>query len=86
MRAIDDSTPERFRESKAADDQVHERIANAKRLFDLWTAEPLGLARARHEATDHGMEIFEGVPSKLAAEAESLTGEARVLHWPLAFA
>lgn len=86
LSRIDDTTPEQVAASRAADVALHERIAGAKRLFDLWTAEPLGLAGARDEAERLGADVLAGRPTLLAAEAEALAGSEHALHWPLAFA
>lgn len=85
VRGIDDSTPDRFRESRAADDELHELVAGARRIFDLWTAEPLGLRGAREELY-RGREIIAGERSELADRASALASADHVLHWPLAFA
>lgn len=51
LRAIEDRTPAEVAASADADAQLHERVAGARRVLDLWTAEPLGLAGgAREEA------------------------------------
>ena len=60
-------------------------MAGAQRLFDLWTAEPLGLAGARNEALLHGAELLAGAATPLVPEAEQLAERERFLHWPLAF-
>lgn len=86
LARIDDTTPEQVAASRAADAALRERVGGAKRLFDLWTAEPLGLGGARDEAERRGAEILAGQPMPLTAEAESLAAAEHVLHWPLAFA
>jgi hypothetical protein len=57
----------------------------AGRLFDLWTAEPFGLAGARQEVERHGAELLHGRGGRLADQAAALARDHRFLHWPLAF-
>jgi hypothetical protein len=85
LRAIDDTTPEYVEASRTANQALHDTVAGAQRLFDLWTAEPLGLAGARNEAIDHGDELLAGAATPLTAEAEDLRDRERFLHWPVAF-
>lgn len=85
LRRIDDSTPDRFRESRAADADLQRQVAGARRIFDLWTAEPLGLAGARAELA-HGVDLIAGAESDRAEEASRLAADEHFLHWPLAFA
>ncbi len=87
LRAIEDRTPAEVAASADADAELHERVAGARRVLDLWTAEPLGLPGAREEALQRGRELIEGEePSDLAERAGEIVANARVLHWPLAFA
>ena len=85
LRAIDDTTPDLVEASRTANQALHDTVAGAQRLFDLWTAEPLGLARARSEALLHGAELLAGAATPLIPEAEELAERERFLHWPLAF-
>jgi hypothetical protein len=85
LRAIDDTTPDLVEASRTANEALHETVAGAQRLFDLWTAEPLGLPRARSEALLHGAELLAGAATPLTGEAEELRDRERFLHWPLAF-
>jgi hypothetical protein len=55
------------------------------RLFDLWTAEPFGLAGARREVELRGVEILDGRRGRLVDQATALARDHRFLHWPLAF-
>jgi len=55
------------------------------RLFDLWTAEPFGLAGARREVELRGAEILDGHRGRLVDQATALARDHRFLHWPLAF-
>jgi hypothetical protein len=56
-----------------------------ERLFDLWTAEPFGLAGARREVQRHGAELLHGRRGRLAGRAAALARDHLFLHWPLAF-
>ena len=85
LREIDDRTPEEVEASRAAETELHEEVAGARRVLDLWTAEPLGLSGARDEALNRGEELIAGGESKLSAEADRLTAEQHALHWPLDF-
>jgi hypothetical protein len=86
LRAIEDRTPTEVEASRAADAILHDRVDGARRVLDLWTAEPLGLVGARAEALQQGDEILTGQPSRLGDEAGELARRHRALHWPLAFA
>jgi hypothetical protein len=59
--------------------------AAVERLFDLWTAEPFGLAGARREVERRGAELLHGRHGPLAGRAAALAHDHRFLHWPLAF-
>jgi hypothetical protein len=85
LREIGDSTPEVVDVSRAIAAELEKDEAGAKRVLDLWTAEPLGLKGARDEAMNQGDELIGGAETKLSAEAEKLAAEQRALHWPLAF-
>ena len=85
LRAIDDTTPQLVEASRMANQALHNTVAGARRLFDLWTAEPLGLAGARNEALLHGAELLTGAATPLVSTAEALADSERFLHWPLAF-
>jgi hypothetical protein len=85
LRAIDDTTPELVEASRTANRALHDSVAGAQQLFDLWMAEPLGLAGARNEALVHGAELLAGATTPLVAQAEALDHGEHFLHWPLAF-
>jgi len=85
LRAIDDTTPELVEASRTANHALHETVAGAQRLFDLWTAEPLGLAGARDEALLHGSDLLGGGATPQTVNAEALAAREHFLHWPLAF-
>lgn len=86
LRSIEDRTPDEVEASRSAHQALHDRVAAAKRVLDLWVAEPLGLTAARQEALQQGQEIIEGQDSLLADQATELADRYDVLHWPLAFA
>jgi hypothetical protein len=86
LRAIEDRTPEEVAESREIHEQARRRVAGARRLFDLWTAEPFGVDGARDEALMRGKEIIAAQQSLLADKAAQIAPEQRFLHWPLAFA
>ena len=85
LREIEDRTPDEVEASRTAEGELDEEVSGAKRVLDLWTAEPLGLKGARDEAWQKGPELIAGADSKVADSAGSLAGEQCVLHWPLAF-
>ncbi len=85
LTAIDDTTPELVKASRAANDQLRKQESGMTRLFNLWTAEPFGVAGARSEATDRWEEVLSGVETPGVAEADALAERECFLHWPLAF-
>lgn len=86
LRAIEDRTPEEVEESKRADAELRSTVLGVERVFDLWTAEPLGLPGAREEALQRGSAIIAEQDSLVADTAGDIASRERVLHWPLAFA
>jgi hypothetical protein len=86
IRATDDARPEDVKASHDADRALHAAVAGARAVFDLWTAQPLGLAGAREEALLRGQELVAGASSSLVGEAAALARREAFLHWPLAFA
>jgi hypothetical protein len=86
VRAIDDRTPAEVEASRSADAALHDSVAAAERVLDLWVAQPLGLPGARDEALQAGNEIMAGQVSRLGGEATELSHRHNALHWPLAFA
>ena len=85
VAASDDRTPEEVRASEAADAEAHAATVAVERLFDLWTAEPFGVAGARQEVELHGPEILHGRSNGLVESAQAVGRRHRFLHWPLAF-
>ncbi|MEJ7785765.1 MAG: hypothetical protein WKF96_13245, partial [Solirubrobacteraceae bacterium] len=86
LARIDDATPEQVAASRAADAALHERVTGVRAVFDLWTAEPLGQARARDQARIRGGDLLDGATTTASLQAEELCASEHVLHWPLAFA
>ncbi len=86
LRAIEDRTPAEVEASRSADAALHDSVAAAERVLDLWVAQPLGLAGARDEALQAGNEIIAGQASLLGDEAAEFACHHSALHWPLAFA
>ncbi|HEV8649397.1 MAG TPA: hypothetical protein VG276_08325, partial [Actinomycetes bacterium] len=81
----DDRTPDEVDASEAADTEGHRVTAALERLFDLWTAEPLGVPGARNEVELHGPEVLEGRTNGLVGSATAARRQHSFLHWPLAF-
>ena len=81
----DDRTPDEIDASKTADRKANEATAVLARLFNLWTAEPLGLKAARLEVEIHGPAVLAGKTNGLTGEADAMADQNRFLHWPLAF-
>ena len=93
---LTDRTPDEVAESAAAEHETRKRVAGARRLLDVWVAEPLGLGGARTELWRNADAIMgeEGVAAEgsgdarldeLVGRAEALAGRQRALHWPLDF-
>ena len=89
VAAIDDLTPDQVEESRAADKSARVATEGLRRLFDLWTADGLGLAGARVHAEEHGSSVIVGDNGEngehLVSAAAALAEEHRFLHWPLEF-
>jgi hypothetical protein len=85
LRTIDDVKPEDFKTSRRTNDDLRKQIKGARGVFDLWTAEPLGLAGARDEASLRGDEVMAGRSTPLLETAHQLSEQEHFLHWPLAF-
>ncbi len=86
---IDDLTPTEVRASRAADLEAQQATEGLHRLFDLWTAEGLGLAGARSHAETHGPDVIAGANGRngqeLVKNAAELGQAHAFLHWPLTF-
>jgi len=96
LREIDDRTPAEVASSEEAARELRRRVSGAERLFDLWTAEPLGfegvrdergtVRSPRREVAERAPEIAAGEESPLAQRAAQVCREHSAFHWPLAFA
>lgn len=83
--ALPDRTPEEVAASATADRELRERVNSARRLLNLWVAEPLGVEGARNELWAGAAEIAAGRSSDLADEADRIASARGVFHWPLEF-
>ena len=91
LGAISDADAEEVSRSEDA----HERYINAtdglRRVFDMWTADPLGLTGARRELSLYGNLVVDGVygehdtAERIATESIKYADRYRFLHWPLEF-
>jgi hypothetical protein len=84
LGAVNDRTPDEVAQSMAANLRVHEAGEGIRKLFDAWTAGPLGVPAARALVETFPLNVIDGslaVPD----EARRVTEELRVLHWPLSF-
>lgn len=86
LRGIADRTPDEVSASAAAAADLRNATIGARRVLDLWTAEPLGLVGAREEVIHKGEALVAGESSALGPSAEDLARDNRALHWPLQFA
>ena len=88
MAEIDDRTPEEVAASQRADWRATRATAGLKCLFDLWTADQLGLKGALQHAELHGGAVIEGGDegrNPLVQHAQELAAKHGFLHWPLVF-
>ena len=90
-----DRTPDEVKRSEELGAESREATAGLRTAFDLWTAEPLGLAGARFmlETNEgaivaHDEERAAKITNAIAdaiADATRIAGQYRFLHWPLEF-
>ena len=85
LRAIDDRTPVEVKASRSADAALHDSVAAARCVLDLWIAQTLG-SRAHARRRSSGNAIIAGQASLLGDQAAALARGHHALHWPLAFA
>ena len=91
IASIPDRTPEEVRRSEDRADDLREVTDGLRAVFDLWTAEPLGLAGAREALQTATTSLLTGegdVPdavTKVLADARDIAAEHRFFHWPLEF-
>ena len=87
---IEDRTPDEVEASKSADTEAWAATEGIQRLFDLWTAEGLGLAGARSYVETHALNVISArhIDKQgygLMGAAQDLCQQYRPLHWPLVF-
>ncbi len=89
--AIPDRTPDEVEQSQEMGVRRDEATATLRRVFDLWTADPLGLDGARHKLETNAAKLVEGdldttdtLQPELAAAA-ALAERHHFFHWPLQF-
>jgi hypothetical protein len=84
LSRLTDKTPSEVEASRAADVALHQSTDGVRRLYDAWTAGPLGVPAARALADGNPVGLIEGDLS-IPEAAETIVRQMRVLHWPLAF-
>ena len=91
IAAIPDRTPEEVARSGEMASALHETTSGLRSAFDLWTAEPLGLAGGRVVLETDPIAIVEQgedlAPEAVdaVAAASDMAAELRFFHWPLEF-
>ena len=87
-----DRTPEDVHRSEELAARLDTETAGLRAVFDLWTAEPLGLEGTRELVATHAASLLAGggglrrrVERSLAAAREVARDRHRFLHWPLEF-
>lgn len=83
-----DLTPEEVQRSRALADQLAATTSGLRDVFDLWTADPLGLGGARDQINTVAVDIVQGNPGdaeNAIQDAESLAAQHGFFHWPLEF-
>jgi len=81
---LTDRTPGEVEASRAADAALREATDGIRRLYDSWTAGPLGAPQARALAVTNPVGLIEGDVAVPAA-ADAIARQMWVMHWPLAF-
>ena len=85
LMTVPDRTPDEVAQSKSTDRAGQDIVAGARRLLDLWVAEPLGVNGARSQLWAAPRDVAQGASPKLVAQAARAARDARALHWPLSF-
>ena len=83
-----DLTPEEVQRSRTLADQLAATTSGLRDVFDLWTAEPLGLDGARDLLNTLAVDIVQGNPGDAESairDAMSMAADHGFLHWPLEF-
>ena len=86
--AVSDRTPDEVKYSADLNAQMRESTTGLRAAFDLWSAQPLGLAKGRNLLTLHAENIIAGDHTKVEAEiaqAEAIAAQYNFFHWPLEF-
>jgi hypothetical protein len=81
---LTDRTPSEVEASRAADTAVRKATDGIRRLYDSWTAGPLGVPDARALAVTNPVGLIEGDVA-MPEDAAAIASGMRILHWPLAF-
>lgn len=81
LLSIQDRNPGEVEESRGAGRDLQETVVEARRLLDLWVAQPLGVEHAR----DLVWGAAHGDVTAIQSEAESVARRYRAFHWPLEF-
>ena len=84
LSELTDRTPDEVTASRAADADLHRATEGVRRLYDAWTAGPLGVPKARQLVETAPLELISGAV-QLPVAASEVSDQLRVLHWPLAF-
>jgi hypothetical protein len=84
-----DRTPEEVDASRAAEDEMNEITEGLVRVFDVWCAEPFGLAKARGWLTGAADKVLAGEEARggesFLEPAESIARDRNFFHWPAEF-
>lgn len=81
----EDRNPTEVKASEDADLEARAVAAGLNDLFNLWVAEPFGLAGARYEFEVRGADIVAGAGGNLVERARPIADEHSFLHWLPAF-
>lgn len=84
LARLTDTTPGEVEASRAADVALRGATDGIRRLYDAWTAGPLGAPEARALALANPVGLIEGDVAVPEA-AGLIAGQMRIMHWPLAF-
>jgi len=84
LAELTDRTPDEVIASRAADADLHKATEGVRRLYDAWTAGPLGVPKARQLVETAPLEVISGAV-QLPVAAGEVSDQLLVLHWPLAF-
>ena len=91
LGAISDADASEVDKSHAAHDRYIKATDGLRRVFDMWTADPLGLTGSRSDLSLYGDLVIDGAygkhdeVGKTAAESVEYADRYRFLHWPLEF-